>query len=222
MSYNSPLTSEGTRQRMIARLQERGISHPEVCQAMLKIPRHLFLEPAFESRAYGDDALPLGFGQTISQPFTVARMSEQLIVSSPQNPNFTREKVLEIGTGCGYQTAILAQLFQDVYTVERIGALHEKARATLRSLKIQNVRLVHADGQMGLPAGAPYDAIIMTAAAPHIPAALLEQLRPHGRLILPISQGEQQHLWRIEKHGNEVTHTQLDPVRFVPLLSGRQ
>lgn len=217
MKYSSGLTSERTRQRMVERLKERGVQHPEVLNALVKIPRHVFVEPAFESRAYGDDALPIGHGQTISQPLTVAKMSELLIANAPQ-----RSKVLEVGTGCGYQTAILSQLFEEVFTVERIQALHERARTTLRTLNLKNIRLVHADGQIGLKQGAPFDAIIVTAAAPHIPAALIEQLSPNGRLILPIINGEQQHLWRIDKQGDQVKHTQLDAVRFVPLLSGRQ
>lgn len=210
------MTSERTRLRMIERLRDRGIQNEQVLQAMFTIPRHVFVEPALESRAYDDAALPLGQGQTISQPHTVARMSE-LLLASPLKPR----KVLEIGTGCGYQTSILSCLVDEVFSVERLGTLLERARANLKALNIRNARLAHADGQAGLIEAAPYDAILVTAASRDVPAALLAQLKPQGRIIMPLGDATQQHLWVIEEIDRQQRRTRYDAVRFVPLLAGR-
>lgn len=210
------MTSQRTRSRMVERLREKGIRNERVLAAMSEIPRHIFIEPALESRAYDDVSLPLGHGQTISQPYIVARMTE-LLLTAPKSPN----KILEIGTGCGYQTAVLAHIFGEVYSVERIAALQERARQTIKTLGLNTrVRLSHHDGHHGLVEAAPFDGIIVTAAAAEIPKALIEQLGPQGRLIIPVGQ-EQQHLWSVDKLENDIQSAQLDAVRFVPLLSGR-
>ncbi len=210
------MTSQRTRSRMVDRLREKGIRNERVLAAMNEIPRHIFIEPALESRAYDDVSLPLGHGQTISQPYIVARMTE-LLLNAQKTPN----KILEIGTGCGYQTAVLAHIFGEVYSVERIAALQERARHTIKTLGLNTrVRLSHQDGHHGLLEAAPFDGIIVTAAAAETPQALIEQLAPQGRLIIPVGQ-EQQHLWSIDKLENGLQSAQLDTVRFVPLLSGR-
>ena len=210
------MTSPRTRTRMVDRLREKGIADPRVLAAMAELPRHLFVENALAHRAYDDDALPIGHGQTISQPFTVARMTELLL--NGKSPR----KILEIGTGCGYQTAVLTKLFPEVYSIERIAALLDRARANLRAVKQVRARLQHGDGHLGLPEAAPFDAIIMTAAASHVPPALLEQLLPGGRMILPLGTQEQ-FLWMIDKQEDgSIQKTRLDPVRFVPLLNGQQ
>lgn len=208
------MTSPRTRTRMIERMRDSGIQDERVLNAIADLPRHLFVENALAHRAYDDDALPIGHGQTISQPQTVGRMTE-LLLNAPNAPR----KILEIGTGCGYQTAVLVKLFGEVYSMERIAALLDKARAHLRAVKLVRARLVHGDGHLGLPECAPFDGIIMTAAATHIPEALLDQLVVGGRMILPIGTQEQ-HLWMLDKHASGIEKTQLDPVRFVPLLPG--
>ena len=209
------MTSPRTRTRMVDRLREKGIADPRVLAAMAELPRHLFVENALAHRAYDHRALPIGHGQTISQPFTVARMTELLL--NGKSP----KKVLEIGTGCGYQTAILTKLFPEVYSIERIAALLDRARANLRAVKQVRARLQYGDGHLGLPEVAPFDAIIMAAGATHIPPALLEQLAVGGRVILPLGTQEQ-FLWMIDKQEDNVQKTRLDPVRFVPLLNGQQ
>lgn len=210
------MTSPRTRTRMVDRLREKGIADARVLAAMAELPRRLFVENALAHRAYDDDALPIGHGQTISQPFTVARMTELLL--NGKSPR----KILEIGTGCGYQTAVLTKLFPEVYSIERIAALLDRARANLRAVKQVRARLQHGDGHLGLPEAAPFDAIIMTAAASHVPPALLEQLLPGGRMILPLGTQEQ-FLWMIDKQEDgSIQKTRLDPVRFVPLLNGQQ
>lgn len=201
---------------MIERLREKGIRNEAVLTAMAAVPRHVFVEEALASRAYEDTALPLGMGQTISQPYVVARMIELLF-----NGRNTLGKTLEIGAGCGYQAAVLAQLTSEVYSVERLGPLLEKAKANMRTLQQFNVRLKHADGQMGLPEAAPFDSIIVAAAGTNVPQALLEQLAMGGRLILPIGTTEQ-YLSFIERTPQGYVENRLDAVRFVPLLAGMQ
>lgn len=212
----SGMTSQRTRARMIERLREQGIRNEAVLAAMAAVPRHVFVEEALASRAYEDTALPLGMGQTISQPYVVARMIEMLL-----NGRASLGKTLEVGAGCGYQAAVLGQLTKEVYAVERIGPLLEKAKANMRQLQQFNVRLKHADGQLGLPEAAPFDSIIVAAAAPRVPPALLQQLAEGGRLILPVGTGEQ-YLSFIERNLQGFVETRLDAVRFVPLLTGTQ
>jgi protein-L-isoaspartate(D-aspartate) O-methyltransferase len=209
------MTSQRTRDRMVARLREKGIRDEAVLAAMAAVPRHIFIEEALASRAYEDTALPIGFEQTISQPFIVARMLEALRCDKPLG------KVLEIGTGCGYQAALLARLAKEVYSVERIAGLLEKARGNLRSLRLSNLRLVHADGNQGLPEAAPFDGIIVAAAAAGVPPALLRQLASGGRMIVPVG-ADNQVLCFIEKTSTGLTEKWLDAVRFVPLRGGRQ
>ena len=210
------MTSQRTRARMIERLREKGIRHESVLSAMAAVPRHVFVEEALASRAYEDTALPLGMGQTISQPYVVARMIELLLNGRP-----TLGRTLEVGAGCGYQAAVLAQLTSEVYAVERLGPLLEKAKANMRTLQQFNVRLKHADGQLGLPEAGPFDSIIVAAAGSHVPQALLEQLTLGGRLVLPIGTTEQ-YLCFIERTPQGFVETRLDAVRFVPLLAGTQ
>ena len=210
------MTSQRTRTRMVERLREKGIRSEAVLAAMAAVPRHIFVEEALASRAYEDTALPLGMGQTISQPYIVARMIELLLKGRPGIG-----KTLEIGAGCGYQAAVLAQLSKEVYAVERIGPLLEKAKANMRTLQQFNVRLKHADGMLGLPEAGPFDSIIVAAAGLNIPPALLSQLAPGGRLVLPVGASEQ-YLSLIERSPQGYTETRLDAVRFVPLLSGTQ
>ena len=209
------MTSQRTRDRMVVRLREKGIRDEAVLAVMGAVPRHIFVEEALASRAYEDTALPIGFEQTISQPFVVARMIEALRGEAPLG------NVLEIGTGCGYQAALLARLAKDVYSVERIAGLLEKARGNLRSLRLSNLRLVHADGTRGLPEAAPFDGIIVAAAAPGVPGALLQQLAPGGRMIVPVGSGDQA-LCLIERTPSGFTEKWLDAVRFVPLRGGKQ
>lgn len=201
---------------MVERLREKGIRSEAVLAAMAAVPRHVFVEEALASRAYEDTALPLGMGQTISQPYIVARMIELLLNGRPGIG-----KTLEIGAGCGYQAAVLAQLSKEVYAVERIGPLLEKAKAHMRTLQQFNVRLKHADGMQGLPEAGPFDSIIVAAAGLNIPPALLAQLAPGGRLVLPVGASEQ-YLSLVERSPQGYTETRLDAVRFVPLLSGTQ
>lgn len=210
------MTSQRTRTRMIERLREQGIRNETVLAAMAAVPRHVFVEEALASRAYEDTALPLGMGQTISQPYVVARMIELLL-----NGRTGLGKTLEIGAGCGYQAAVLAQLTNEVYAIERIQPLLEKAKANMRKLQQFNVRLKYADGQLGLPEAAPFDSIIVAAAATRVPPALLQQLAEGGRLILPVGAGEQ-YLCFIERTPQGFVETRLDGVRFVPLLSGTE
>jgi protein-L-isoaspartate(D-aspartate) O-methyltransferase len=209
------MTSQRTRDRMVARLRENGIRDEAVLAAMASVPRHIFVEEALASRAYEDTALPIGFEQTISQPFVVARMIEAMRAEKPL------VNVLEIGTGCGYQAAVLARLARDVYSVERIATLLEKARGNLRPLRLSNLRLVHADGSLGLPEAAPFDAIIVAAASAGVPRALLQQLAPGGRIIAPVGSRDQA-LCLIERTATGLTEKWLDAVRFVPLRGGKQ
>ncbi len=210
------MTSPRTRARMIERLREKGIKNEAVLKAMAAVPRHVFVEEALASRAYEDMSLPLGMGQTISQPFIVARMIELLLNGRP-----ALGKTLEVGAGCGYQAAVLGQLTKEVYAVERLQPLLEKAKANMRTLQQFNVRLKHADGQLGLPEAGPFDSIIVAAAGSDVPRALLEQLTVGGRLVLPVGSAEQ-YLSLIERSPQGFVETRLDAVRFVPLLSGTQ
>lgn len=207
------MTSQRTRARMLERLRQQGIRDEVTLAAMDAVPRHIFVDEALASRAYEDVALPIGFGQTISQPYIVARMTEVLRNGAPL------DRVLEIGTGCGYQTAVLSRVAKAVYSVERIGPLLMKARGHLRQLRLRNVKLKHADGTMGLPECAPFDGIIVTAASAHLPQELLAQLADGGRLVIPLGSGEQT-LYLIERDGDEYRQTRLEDVRFVPLLGG--
>jgi protein-L-isoaspartate(D-aspartate) O-methyltransferase len=209
------MTSQRTRMRMVERLRDQGIRDETVLAAMAEVPRHIFVDEALAHRAYEDIALPIGFGQTISNPWIVARMLELARGGAPIG------KALEIGTGCGYQAAVLSKLAREVYSVERISALLMKARVNLRELRIGNVRLKHADGQFGLKDAGPFDAIVMAAAAAHVSDALLGQLAPGGRMVLPVGT-RQQHLTLVERTSDGLTRTTLDPVRFVPLLPGAQ
>ena len=207
------MTSQRTRARMVERLRTQGVTDEAVLTAMITVPRHIFVEEVLASRAYDDVALPINFEQTISNPFTVARMSQLLRVGS--NPG----KVLEIGTGSGYQTAILAQFSREVYSVERIGPLLARTRGRLRELRINNVRLRHADGLLGLSEAAPFDGIILTAATPRIPPARLVQLAIRGRMVFPRGTSEQV-LCVIERNLQGYTETILDEVKFVPMIPG--
>jgi protein-L-isoaspartate(D-aspartate) O-methyltransferase len=209
------MTSQRTRLRMVERLRDQGIRDEAVLAAMAEVPRHIFVDEALAHRAYEDIALPIGFGQTISNPFIVARMLELARGGAPIG------KALEIGTGCGYQAAVLAKLAGEVYSVERVSALLMKARVRLRELRAGNARLKHADGQFGLKDAAPFDAIVMAAAATQVPDALVEQLAPGGRLVLPVGTREQ-HLVLVERTPEGIVQRTLDPVRFVPLLPGAQ
>ncbi len=212
------MTSQRTRARMVERLREQGIRDERVLRAMGTVPRHLFVEEALASRAYEDTALPIGFAQTISQPFVVARMIEAL-VQGVEQPG----KVLEVGTGCGYQAAVLAQLYREVYSMERIRALLDKARINLLALRLANLRLAHGDGYAGLEKAAPFQAIIVAAAAPEVPDALLRQLAYGGRMILPLraSRREAQRLVLIERTRAGYVESELDAVRFVPMEAGK-
>ena len=210
------MTSARTRGRMVERLRAKGIGDERVLAAMATVPRHLFVDSALASRAYEDSALPIGFSQTISQPYVVARMIELLLCER------TPGKALEVGTGCGYQAAVLASIFPEVYSIERIKALQERARANLRALRLANLRLVHGDGYGGLEPAAPFDSIIVAAAAPRLPQALARQLAPDGRMILPLAQpAGGQRLVLLERRGRRYQETELDPVHFVPMEAGK-
>lgn len=210
------MTSQRTRERLIGRLREKGIRHQQVLEVIRNTPRHLFVDEALASRAYEDTALPIGHGQTISQPYVVARMTELLFGDAMP------AKVLEVGTGCGYQTAILAQLATEVFTVERIGALLSQARRRFRSLAIRNIRTKHSDGQWGWPGLAPYGGILVTAAPEEVPSGLLEQLAPGGRLVIPVGPQGRQQLAMFEHTADGYVQTMHEAVSFVPLLGGEQ
>jgi protein-L-isoaspartate(D-aspartate) O-methyltransferase len=207
------MTSQRTRMRMVERLREQGITDERVLAVMNSIPRHLFVEEALAARAYDDVALPINFGQTISSPWTVARMTELLLANSNLG------KVLEIGTGCGYQTTVLTQLVQEVYSIERIGPLLTRTRIRLRELRVSNVYLKHADGLLGFPEAGPFDGIMMTAVTAQVPISLLEQLMMGGRMVYPKG-SRRQYLCVIEHTPQGFIETVLDEVKFVPILSG--
>jgi protein-L-isoaspartate(D-aspartate) O-methyltransferase len=208
------MTSARTRERLVQRLRAQGITNDAVLERFRVLPRHLFVDEALAASAYLDDALPIGFGQTISHPYVVARMSEVLLEHAPR-------KILEIGTGCGYQTAVLSPLVVSIYSIERIGALLDKAKQRFKELQFRNVTVRHGDGFKGWAAHAPYDAIIMAAAPQVMPRVLLEQLSPNGgRLIAPIGPDGRQELVRITRKGDELTTKKLGIVSFVPLVKG--
>jgi protein-L-isoaspartate(D-aspartate) O-methyltransferase len=211
------MTSQRTRERMVERLREQGIRDERVLGAMATVPRHLFVEEALASRAYEDTALPIGFRQTISQPYVVARMIELLLQGKDVG------RVLEVGTGCGYQAAVLAAIFKEVFSIERIKGLHERSRTNLFGLKLTNLRLVHGDGHAGLEKAAPFQGIVVAAAARAVPEALLRQLSPGGRMVLPLhaGNGSAQRLVLIERSGRGFLESELDPVRFVPMEAGK-
>ncbi len=208
------MTSQRTRMRMVERLRQQGIRDEIVLSVMGEVPRRLFVDEALASRAYDDVSLPIGFGQTISNPHTVARMTELARAGGDLN------KVLEIGTGCGYQCAVLARVAKTVHTVERLVQLTAKARKHLRDARVLNARLRHGDGHAGMPTEAPFDVVIMTAATTHVPKALLEQLTVGGRMIFPLAKGDEQHLWVIERTASGYSEKRMDAVKFVPLLPG--
>lgn len=205
------MTSARTRERLVQRLRETGIRDTAVLEAIGKLPRHLFMDEALASRAYEDTALPIGHGQTISQPYIVARMTELLLADGAR-------RVLEIGTGSGYQTAVLCALTQEVYSVERIEPLHKSARRCLQELGYRNFRLKLSDGSDGWPEYAPYDAILVTAAAAEVPAALLAQLAPTGRLLIPVGNVARQELLSIRQTADGIVREQIELVNFVPLI----
>ncbi len=209
------MTSMRTRARLVNRLREKGIKNDSVLGVIMSTPRHLFVDEALANRAYEDTVLPIGFNQTLSQPYIVARMTEALLAS--EKP-LTR--VLEVGTGSGYQTSILAQLVTQVFSVERILPLQEQARKRIQSLGFRNVKMKHTDGSMGWAQKAPFDGIIVTAAPTSIPTELLEQLSSSGSMIIPVGPDQNQKLILIKRNGNGYTQTVLEPVHFVPLLGG--
>ena len=208
------MTSKRTRDRLVARLRESGIRSVAVLEQIRNVPRHLFVDEALASRAYEDTALPIGLGQTISQPYVVARMTEALL------ENFDGESVLEIGTGCGYQTAVMAPLVKKIYTVERIPELLKKTRQRLRDLDIYNVQFRPGDGWDGWPKYAPYDGIIVTAAANRLPEKLLQQLAPGGRMVIPVGEPGYQELTLVTRMNDHFEQVSLGGVSFVPLVPG--
>jgi protein-L-isoaspartate(D-aspartate) O-methyltransferase len=210
------MTSQRTRDRMVNRLVEQGIRSNKVLDVMRNTPRHIFVDEALASRAYEDNPLPIGYNQTISQPYIVARMTELLLKTGRLS------KVLEIGTGCGYQTAILAQLADHVYSVERILPLQKKAKSHLWELKIKNVSYIHNDGGWGWPEYAPFDGILVSAAPPEIPETLLQQMAMGGVMVIPIGESGKQALQRVIRSEKGYEVEELDAVSFVPFLSGRE
>lgn len=208
------MTSQRTRDRLIGTLRAMGIKSDKVLDVIKNTPRHIFVDEALSSRAYENTALPIGHNQTISQPYIVARMTEALV--NGERPG----KVLEVGTGCGYQTAILAQLADKVYSVERIDALLGKARVRMHQLRLRNVKLRHGDGNLGWPEHAPYDGIIVSAAPVGVPETLLQQLAINGRLVIPVGKMGQQKLLSITHTEEGYQEQQLDLVSFVPMLEG--
>ncbi|MES9855521.1 MAG: protein-L-isoaspartate(D-aspartate) O-methyltransferase [Sedimenticola sp.] len=210
----SGMTSSRTRERLVQRLRDDGIVNNDVLNTIRITPRHIFVDEALASRAYEDTALPIGHGQTLSQPYIVARMTELLLEGGPL------DTVLEIGTGSGYQTVILSQLVNRVYSVERIAALQQQARSRFQSLGLRNIRLRHSDGGMGIPEYGPFDGILVTAAPEGIPRALVNQLKPRGRMILPIGSRSEQVLVRVTRTATGYDKELLEQVVFVPLLGG--
>lgn len=208
------MTSQRTRDRLVARLREQGIQNNDVLEVMANTPRHLFVDEALSHRAYEDTALPIGFGQTISQPYIVAKMTELLLKAGPL------ESVLEIGTGCGYQTTVLSQLVGRVYSVERIAPLQDKAKQRAKLLRLNNVKFNLADGNWGWKEEGPFDAILSAAAPDHIPVELAEQLKVGGRLILPVGDDTKQDLIMVTREEDGFKKQILEPVMFVPMLSG--
>jgi protein-L-isoaspartate(D-aspartate) O-methyltransferase len=214
------MTSARTRDRLVERLRAGGIRNEAVLERIGQIPRHLFVDEALASRAYEDTALPLGHGQTISQPFVVALMTQSLIDARPGAPKL--RKVLEIGTGCGYQTAVLAPFVQHVYSIERIRSLAARARRILREQGISNVSVRHSDGMHGWPSQAPFDGMLVTAAPEDLPEALAAQLGDGGRMIIPVGNSAGQSLLMIERRGAKLIRKEIHPVSFVPLRHGTE
>jgi protein-L-isoaspartate(D-aspartate) O-methyltransferase len=214
MNSGIGMTSQRTRLRMVERLRTQGIRDEVILGAMGEVPRHIFVDEALASRAYEDMSLPLGFGQTISSPYTVARMLELL------RSGGTLGKVLEIGTGCGYQAAVLSRLAREVYSVERLAPLLVKARRHLRDARAHNVRVRNADGQLGMPEQAPFDGIVVAAAATHVPQPLRDQLAVGGKLVIPLTRHGKQALHVIERTAQGYVDRKVEDARFVPLLPG--
>ncbi len=208
------MTSARTRERLVQRLMEQGVKLPAVLERIRNVPRHLFVDEALASRAYEDTALPIGFGQTISQPYIVARMTEALLDGGP------RENVLEVGTGCGYQTAVLSSLVPKLCTIERIEPLLARAKLRLKELGIKNVKFRHGDGYEGWKSHAPYDGILVAAAPMTVPDALLKQLAVGGRLVMPVGGEGKQELLRITRREQGYEKEKLGVVSFVPLQAG--
>ena len=208
------MTSQRTRMRMVERLRSEGIADEVILGAMGEVPRHIFVDEALASRAYEDMSLPLGFGQTISSPYTVARMLELL------RNGGTLGKVLEIGTGCGYQAAVLSRIAREVYSMERLAPLLVKARRHLRDARAHNVRVRNADGQLGMPEHAPFDGIVVAAAATHVPQPLLDQLAVGGKIIIPLTHQGKQSLHVIERTPEGYADQKVEDALFVPLLPG--
>ncbi|MFA7665437.1 MAG: protein-L-isoaspartate(D-aspartate) O-methyltransferase [Burkholderiaceae bacterium] len=214
------LASERARANMIAQLARGGVRDPQVLDAINDVPRHQFIDPGLASRAYEDVSLPIGHGQTISKPSTVARMIELACAHLPRSQRAVA-RALEVGTGCGYQAAVMARIFGQVISIERVRGLHEQARDNLRGLRLANLRLAFGDGHQGVAQGAPYDVIVVAAAGEAVPEPLLEQMRTGARLVAPVARGDQQALHLIERVSDgEWQLTVLDAVRFVPLRSG--
>lgn len=212
------MTSQRRRDRLIERLRVNGVVNEDVLNVMRNMPRHLFVDEAMANRAYEDCSLPIGFGQTISQPFIVARMTENVLGLDPQQ---RPKRVLEVGTGSGYQAAILSMLVGEVYTVERIKELYTRTRELLRHLQLRNIHVKHTDGTWGWVEHAPYDAIVVTAAPPEVPVSLLEQLAVGGRLVIPVgASGQPQYLKLIRKTADGLEQENLEAVSFVPFLQG--
>ena len=214
------MTSQRTRERLIGRLLEQGIKHWGVLDVVRSTPRHIFLDEALSHRAYEDVSLPIGYNQTISQPYIVAKMTEAVLDNHPALEQGKLNNVLEIGTGCGYQTAIIAPLARKVYSVERIKPLLEKARKNIRLLNLHNVQFKHDDGSLGWKEKGPFDAIIAAAAPQRVPEELLAQLADGGRLIIPIGGEDTQELRIITRQGDEFHTNVVATVRFVPLFIG--
>ncbi len=211
------MTSARTRDRLLAKLQRHGIDNPAVLEAMRSVPRHLFVDEALASRAYENTVLPIGHGQTISQPYIVALMTQVLI-----GDRAPLEKVLEIGSGCGYQTAVLAPFARHVYSIERVGPLVQRARKNIRALGIHNVSMRHSDGSVGWPSQAPFQGILIAAAPADVPQKLLAQLDDGARLIMPTGAAGRQELISIRRAGNDFVRESLIPVSFVPMLTGME
>jgi protein-L-isoaspartate(D-aspartate) O-methyltransferase len=208
------MTSARTRDRLVQRLRDQGIANLAVLDRIRNVPRHIFVDEALGSRAYEDTALPIGFGQTISQPYIVARMTEALLEGGPLR------SVLEVGTGCGYQTTVLAPLVERLYTIERIEPLMLRAKERIKELGVRNVRFRHGDGSIGWKGHAPFDGILVAAAPLTVPEALIKQLKVGGRLLMPVGPEGEQQLIRFTRKEQRVDRESLGPVVFVPLLGG--
>jgi protein-L-isoaspartate(D-aspartate) O-methyltransferase len=216
-NHHVGLASAKVRDRMVERVRELGVRDVRVLDALRAVPRHVFVDEALASRAYEDTALPIGFGQTISQPYIVAR-SIELLLEGLQDPK--RARVLEVGTGCGFAAAVLAQVVGEVVSIERLRALHDRARDNLRPLRLSNLRLVFGDGSAGVPQAAPYDAIVAAAAGDEIPAAWVEQLKVGGRIVAPLGGDEQRLVVAVKDEAGRLARTGREAVRFVPLRGG--